>query len=78
MPDGDSNLAQAIYLAQLFAARNTCKCKACQLLRKASDDMTDQMLGASPLKGEGKKKGKVSIPGVDISPQDLINVGEEQ
>jgi len=78
MPNGDNSMAQAIYLAQLFAARGTCKCKACQLLRKVSDDMTDEMLGAAAPTGAKKKQGKVKIPGVDLSPQDLINIGDEQ
>ena len=58
MPNGtDNELAQAVYLAQLFAARNTCKCKACRLLRQASDSMMDQML-AGKSKGTALAKAK--------------------
>ena len=38
-------MAQAVYLAQLEAARGTCKCRTCQILRKANKAMTDQFLG---------------------------------
>ena len=44
MPDGDQGLAQSIYLANMFAQRNTCQCTACQLLRKATDGMIKQVL----------------------------------
>lgn len=37
-------IAQAVYLAQLQAAKGTCNCPACQLLRKATDAMTQEML----------------------------------
>ena len=32
-------MAQAVYIAQLFAAKGTCKCPACRALRTASDAM---------------------------------------
>jgi len=48
MRNGDNAMAQAVYLAQLFAARNTCNCEACQLLRKVSADMTADFLGEPP------------------------------
>jgi microcystin-dependent protein len=47
MPDGDNTLAQIVYLANNFAQRGTCQCQACQLLRKATDMMTAQVLGAA-------------------------------
>jgi hypothetical protein len=37
-------MAQAVFLAQLEAAKNNCKCKTCQILRRASDLMTAQFL----------------------------------
>jgi len=45
MPGDDSELAQTIYLANMFAQRGTCKCTACQLLRKSTDSMIAQVLG---------------------------------
>ena len=47
MANGDSQLAQAIYLANLFAARGTCQCEACQLLRKSTEGMTQAFLGGA-------------------------------
>jgi len=44
MPDGKSQYAQAIYLAQLQACKSNCKCRSCQLLRKAADAMTEETL----------------------------------
>jgi hypothetical protein len=67
MPNGTNNeLAQAVYLAQLFAARNTCKCKACRLLRQASDSMMDQMLGETP-----KVASLAKQRGLKLSPDEL-------
>jgi hypothetical protein len=47
MPGEDQGLAQSIYLANMFAQRNTCQCTACQLLRKATDGMIKQVLTPS-------------------------------
>ena len=44
MPNGKSQYAQAVYLAQLQACKGSCKCKSCQLLRKAADSMTEETL----------------------------------
>lgn len=78
MPNGDNAMAQAVYLAQLFAARGNCNCKACQLLRKVSDDMTDELLaGASP-GGPAKRKGKARAPVAQPTTEDLLNLGGEQ
>ena len=52
MPDGDSALAQSVYLAQMFAQKGTCNCEACQLLRKATEGMISQFLGGA-LPGAG-------------------------
>jgi len=48
MPDGKSQYAQAVYLAQLQACKGTCKCKSCELLRKAADAMTEETLNPTP------------------------------
>ncbi len=37
-------MAQAVFLAQLQAAKNGCGCNVCKILRKASDAMTAQFL----------------------------------
>lgn len=68
MPNGDSNLAQAIYLAQLYAARGECDCKACQLMRGVTEAMMAQMLRSSPIRPSPQKKGKPVIPGAAGSP----------
>jgi len=47
MPNGKSDImAQAVYLAQLEAAKGNCKCATCRILRKATRAMTEQFLGA--------------------------------
>ena len=52
MPDGRNDImAQAVFLAQLEAAKGKCNCKACAILRRSSDMMTAQFLNpqaASP------------------------------
>ena len=48
MPDGKSQYAQAVYLAQLQACKGSCKCKPCELLRKAADAMTEETLNPTP------------------------------
>jgi len=40
-------MAQAVYLAQLEAAKGSCKCATCRILRKATKAMTEQFLGGS-------------------------------
>lgn len=63
MPNGDSELAQGVYAAQLFAARGTCDCTACQLLRSVADRMAAQILKGTP--GGG-------VPGTNISTGDVL------
>ncbi|MBA7582985.1 hypothetical protein ES708_24923 [subsurface metagenome] len=48
MPNGKSQYAQAVYLAQLQACKGSCKCRSCQLLRKAADSMTEETLNPTP------------------------------
>ncbi len=40
-PPGDNKnaMAQGVYIAQLFAAKGSCKCAACRALRMATDSM---------------------------------------
>jgi hypothetical protein len=55
MSNGDQGLAQAIYLANMFAQRGTCQCTACQLLRQSTDGMIKQVLGkttTAPVQGD--------------------------
>lgn len=45
MADNSNNpMAQAVFLAQLEAAKGKCSCAACRVLRRASDMMTAQFL----------------------------------
>ena len=48
VPGKQDIMAQAYFLAQLQAAKNGCKCNVCQILRKASDQMTAQFLAPTP------------------------------
>jgi hypothetical protein len=48
-PQGKSDvMARAVYLAQLEAAKGKCKCKTCQILRRATDVMTKEFMGEVP------------------------------
>lgn len=44
MPPQQDIMAQAVWLAQLEAAKNNCQCRTCQILRKAATAMTDVFL----------------------------------
>ena len=44
----DNRVAQGVFLAQLEAVKGTCQCKTCLILRKISDDMTEQFLQPEP------------------------------
>lgn len=48
MPNGKSQYAQSIYLAQLQACKGKCQCNPCKLLRKAADAMTEETLNPTP------------------------------
>jgi len=48
MPNGKSQYAQAVYMAQLQACKGSCKCKPCELLRKSADAMTEETLNPTP------------------------------
>jgi len=63
--NGNDQMAQSFYLAQLQACKGSCKCNVCQILRKASDQMSAQLL-----KGDGK-----DTPSLEDSMNDLIKAG---
>ena len=49
MQGEDQGLAQAVFLAQMYAQGKECECTSCQLLRKATAGMIAQVLaGQSP------------------------------
>lgn len=77
MPNGDTNMAQLIYLAQLEAQKGECNCRTCQLLRKVTDQMTAQILGSSPGKRSPRKKGGAQAPGAIIPGLDTFRDEEE-
>ncbi len=62
-------MAQAVFLAQLEAAKSTCKCNTCRILRRASTMMTAQFLG------EPKAEGATSLATL-VTP-DTFNASEE-
>lgn len=60
MPNGKSDImAQAVYLAQLEAAKGNCKCATCRILRKATRAMTEQFLGSAEVVNPGVKEAGV-------------------
>lgn len=48
MTTGRAQMAQYVYLAQLQAAKGSCKCKVCELMRKTIDGMTEEVLEGNP------------------------------
>ncbi len=56
-------MAQAVFLAQLEAAKGTCKCNSCRILRKASTLMTEQFIGKAPAAtpGPGADDGSTAL-----------------
>ena len=46
MAGSNDIMAQAVFLAQLEASKSKCECRACKVLRKATEMMTDQFLKA--------------------------------
>lgn len=76
MPNGKSDvMAQAVYLAQLEAAKNNCKCTTCRILRKATRTMTEQFLGGpggdSP--GAAEVLKAAGLPGAEV-----VNLEDEE
>jgi hypothetical protein len=68
MPNGKSDImAQTVYLAQLEAAKGTCKCRTCQILRKGNQAMTDQFLG----------KAQTAVVDPTAAPGEFITLEEE-
>ncbi len=76
MTTGRSDImAQAVYLAQLEAARGQCKCRTCQILRKANKAMVDQFLAPNPANPPGGQSGTdvLAQPG-----ENVITLDEEE
>lgn len=42
-------VAQAVYMAQIEAAKGECDCKVCQLMRQVNEAMTQTVLAGNPL-----------------------------
>jgi hypothetical protein len=62
MPNGQKDtMAQAVYLAQLEAAKGNCKCRTCQILRKATASMTEAFL-QEPANPALTPTGGIEIP----------------
>jgi len=65
MPGNNTIMAQSVYLAQLFAARNTCNCEACRLLRSATEGIRAELMGQIPsggAKARATSKRKAAPP----------------
>lgn len=75
MPNGKSDImAQAVYLAQLEAAKGNCKCATCRILRKATRAMTEQFLGPP---GPNPPEVKESSEAAQAVSGEVITLGEE-
>ncbi len=48
MAGSKESLAEGVYIAQLFAAKGTCKCAACRALRLANDRMITSFVTPAP------------------------------
>jgi len=48
MVANQDTMAQGVYMAQLAAARSTCKCDTCRILRKTSAAMIAQFIAPKP------------------------------
>ncbi len=62
-------MAQAVFLAQLEAAKGGCKCNTCRILRRASTMMTAQFLQA----GGSETPGDPGIP----ASSEVLTLGKE-
>lgn len=75
MPNGKSDImAQAVYLAQLEAQKNSCKCTTCRILRKATTAMTKQFLGEAE---EGNPGIQEVVQAASKQADAALNLGEE-
>jgi len=75
MPNGKGDImAQAVYLAQLEAARGNCKCKTCRILRKATKMMTEQFLTTTEASEKDVEEAAKTVKG---SGQEGFALGEE-
>lgn len=59
-------MAQAVYLAQLEAAKGKCKCRTCEILRRATSRMTADFLQEPP-----------ASPGAAAGPETVVLNPEE-
>ena len=76
MPNGKSDImAQAVYLAQLEAAKGSCKCATCRILRKATKAMTEQFLGAT---GPNPTEVVSKVPGLMPTGDEVVSLDEEE
>lgn len=76
MPSGKNDImAQAVYLAQLEAAKGNCKCATCQILRKATRAMTEQFLGGT---GEANPGSTANTDSAVDEASNVFNLGEEE
>ena len=75
MPNGRDTMAQAVYLAQLEAARGDCKCNTCRILRKASRAMTQAFLNPQGVNPSGVKEA-TELAQSDNS--EIISLAEEE
>ena len=58
-------MAQGVFLAQLYAAKGACKCQACHILRKATQQMSAAFLSEStkPAGAETLEPAEALVPG---------------
>jgi len=68
-------MAQAVYLAQLQAAKGNCKCNVCAILRKATDNMTADFLGANPGGATSAAQALERAQAANLNPQETIDLG---
>lgn len=66
MPGGNDIMAQSVYMAQIFASRGSCKCKACACLRKGGDLMIDIFLKQEGLGNPGAEESLTRLENPSI------------
>lgn len=71
---GQAQGAQMIYLAQLNAAKGTCKCAACALLRKGNDLMTADALNPSAGQAGALREALQSATGMESDTGETVSV----
>ena len=78
MPDGRAQYAQAVYMAQLQACKGNCKCRSCQLLRKAADHMTEETLNPTPGTPQSIEEAMSVLTAAGYNVTNLPRVGGEE